>query len=145
MIYNTKKNKLIEIIKKNYIYINITILLLLIYVILFPLISDFLAPIFPNLFDCVYLKTTGKPCPLCGGTRYIKNLYKVTEDITYLFNPFGIMVLFIVFETIYRVYNIMTLKKEKSMKYIKIDIIIHTIALICFFIYEGVFIILQYI
>lgn len=136
---------IIKFIKKNYIYINIIVLMLSIYIILFPLISKYFAPIFPNLFDCVYLKITGKPCPLCGGTRYIRNIYKATEDITYLFNPFGIIMIFIIFETVYRLYNIITIRKEKSIKYIKVDMLISSTALICFFIYEIVFILLQYI
>lgn len=129
--------------KKNYIYLNIIGLIFSIYIILFPIIAEIITPIFPNLFECVYLKTTGKPCPLCGGTRYIKNFPKVFNDITYLFNPFGIIMIFILFEVLFRLYNLITLKKIKSNKYIIIDLVIHIIAAICFFMYEIIFIVLQ--
>lgn len=135
--------KIIEFIKKNYIYVNIVFLSLVIYIILFPIIEAPIKEIFPMFNECTYLKATGKPCPLCGGTRYIKNLPKALEDITYLFNPFGIIMTFILFEMIYRIYNLITIKKEKSTKYVKIDIIVHLIAVICFSLYEIVFLIIQ--
>lgn len=74
--------------KRNYIYVNITLIILAIYVIFFPVISLVLEKINPNLTQCVYLKATGKECPLCGGTRYIKNIGTVFSDFTYLFNFF---------------------------------------------------------
>lgn len=131
--------KIVEFVKKNYIYVNITFLLLTIYVILFPIIAIPIKAIFPSFNECTYLRTTGKPCPLCGGTRYIQNLPKVLTDITYLFHPFGIIMIFIFLESMYRIYNIITRKKEKSEKYIKIDILIHLLALICFSLYEITF------
>ena len=99
--------------------------------------------IFPQFNECTYLRITGKPCPLCGGTRYIRNLPKVFTDITYLFHPFGIIMIFIFLESIFRIYNIITRRKERKEKYIKIDILIHLIALISFSIYEIVFLIMQ--
>ena len=65
------------------------------------------------------------------------------DDITYLFNPFGIIMIFILFEVLFRAYNLITLKKIKSNKYIIIDLVIHIIAVICFFMYEIIFIVLQ--
>ena len=140
---NTVENKILEIVKKNYIYLNIISLILAIYIIFFPLISDLITPIFPNLFECAYLKATGKPCPLCGGTRYIKSFNNVFKDITYLFNPFGFIVIFVLLEILFRAYNLITIKKDKSAKYIDIDITIHLIVLNIFFIYECIFLILQ--
>lgn len=132
-------NKIINFIKKNYIYVNISFLSLVIYIILFPIIEAPIKKVFPMFNECTYLRMTGKPCPLCGGTRYIKNLPRVFEDITYLFHPFGIIMIFIFFEFIYRIYNLITIKKEKTQRYIKIDLIIHLIALICFALYEIIF------
>ncbi len=136
-------NKIIETIKKNYIYFNVTFLLLCVYIILFPVIEKIVKPIFPNFNECPYLKITGKPCPLCGGTRYIKGLPTVFSDITYLFHPFGIIMIIIILEIIFRIYNIVTRKKEKSKKWINLDILIHIIIANLFFIYELVFIILN--
>ena len=136
-------NKIISFVKKNYIYVNITFLLLTIYIILFPIISIPIKEVFPQFNECTYLRVTGRPCPLCGGTRYIQNLPKVFEDITYLFHPFGIIMIFIFLESIFRIYNIVTRKKERTEKYVKIDILIHLIALISFSVYEITFLIIQ--
>lgn len=131
--------KIIEFIKKNYIYVNITVILISIYIILFPIIQIPIKKIFPHFNECTYLRTTGKPCPLCGGTRYIQNLPKVFDDITYLFNPFGIIMICIFLEIIYRTYNLITRKKEKTETYIKVDITVHLIELIVLDLYEIIF------
>lgn len=136
-------NKIVSFVKKNYIYVNITFLLLAVYIILFPIIATPIKAIFPNFNECTYLRVTGKPCPLCGGTRYIQNLPEVLEDITYLFHPFGVIIIFILGEIIFRIYNILTIKKDKTERYIKIDITIHLIAFICFSMYEIVFLIMN--
>lgn len=141
MTMNIKMNKIINFIKKNYIYVNITFLFLTIYIILFPIISNAIKKIFPLFNECTYLRMTGNPCPLCGGTRYIQNMSNVFADITYLFHPFGIIMIFIFGESIYRIYNIITRKKEKTEKHIKKDILIHLLALICFWLYESIYLI----
>lgn len=133
---NTRINRITKFIKKNYIYVNITFILISIYIILFPIIQIPIKAIFPRFNECTYLRTTGKPCPLCGGTRYIQNLPKVFDDITYLFNPFGVIMICIFLEIIYRIYNLTTRKKEKTEKYIKIDITIHLVELITLTLYE---------
>lgn len=127
-------NKILNYIKKNYKILNIIFLLLSMYVILFPIISIPIKNIFPEFGQCTYLRVTGDPCPLCGGTRYIQNLPQVFKNITYLFHPFGVIVLFVIFEFVFRIYNL--IKKKNDFKLIKIDIVIHIIAVIMFFIYE---------
>ena len=134
---------IIDFIKRNYIYINITLLLLTIYIILFPIIEIPIKSVLKDFNECTYLRVTGKPCPICGGTTYIRNLPQIFEDVTYLFNPFGIIIIGIVVENIFRIYNIITRKKEKTKRYIKIDTCVHIIAFICFSIYEIVFIIIN--
>lgn len=136
-------NKINHFVKKNYIYVNITLLLLTIYIILFPIIAIPIKAIFPQFNECTYLRTTGKPCPLCGGTRYIQNLPTVFYDITYLFHPFGIIMFIILCENIFRIYNLMTRKKEKTEKWIERDIFIHLLFIICFSLYEIVFLLLE--
>lgn len=135
--------KSLEIIRRNYIYVNIVGLLFSLYIILFPLISDKLTPIFPFLFECPYLKMTRKPCPLCGGTRYFKNSYMAFGNITYLFHPFGMIFIFVMFELFFRAYNIISIRKEKSLKYIKIDLLVHMFEIECVLIYEIVYLIKQ--
>ena len=136
-------NKIVDLFKKNYIYVNITLLLLTIYVILFPFFAKLLETINPLLVQCPYLRATGKPCPLCGGTRYVAGISNVLTDITYLFHPFGIMMITIILQFFFRIYNIVTRKKEKSDKYIKIDLIVLSLIVIGFLLYEAIFIIIQ--
>ena len=136
-------NIIINFVKKNYIYVNITFLVLTIYIILFPIIAIPIKTVFPNFNECTYLRVTGKPCPLCGGTRYIQNLPNAFNDITYLFHPFGVIVIFILCENIFRWYNIVTRRKDKSENYIKTDIIIHIVALCSLLSYELVFLIVN--
>ena len=135
--------KIVNFVKKNYIYVNITFICLIIYVILFPMISIPMGKIFPHFNECSYLRITGKPCPLCGGTRYIQGLPKVFTDITYILNPFGAIMVVIFCEFLFRLYNLTTLKKEKSEKWIENDITVHLLLLICLNLYEIIFIILQ--
>lgn len=136
--------RIINFVKKNYIYVNITFLIFSIYIILFPIISTPIKKVFPLFGQCTYLRVTGRQCPLCGGTRYIQNLPKASENITYLFHPFGIIIICIFLEIIYRIYNLITRKKEKTEKYIKIDLTIHFIALIALALYEIVFLLSDY-
>ena len=135
--------KIVLFLKKNYIYVNISIFLLSIYVILFPFFAKLLEKINPLLVQCPYLRATGKPCPLCGGTRYISGLSNVLNDITYLFQPFGIMMIIIIVEFFFRLYNIITHKKEKSERYVRIDFISLILITIGFLTYELVFMIKQ--
>ncbi len=132
-------------IEKNYIYINITFLILSIYVIFFPIISETIQKIIPQFGKCPYLMLTGKNCPLCGGTRYIKNLPEAVNDITYLANSFGIIIIAVMFEMIFRSINIIKCKntKQKSLeKTIKFDIILHSIEIIGLILYEILFFII---
>lgn len=136
-------NKINESSKKikNYMYLNITFLLLSIYVIFFPFFAKALNLISPNLTKCPYNHLTGSACPLCGGTRYIKNLGTVFNDITYLFNFFGIVILCVIFEICFRIFVIYKLKKNKySRKIVVFDIIWHIILTVSFFTYEILFI-----
>ena len=140
---NSIQDKIISYLKKNYIYVNIVFLIFAIYIILFPIISIPINRIFPQFGMCPYLSITGRPCPLCGGTRYIANFPMVFKDITYLLHPFGIMMIVIFCEIIFRIYNLLTIKKEKNKEIISKDLDIHVFLLNIFNIYEIVYIIIQ--
>lgn len=130
--------------KKNYIYICITILLLCIYVIFFPFISTILTNLSPALTTCPYLALTGKPCPLCGGTRYFSNMSYALRDITYLFHPFGIIFFVIIFELLFRIYVLIKSKKNSITKrLIYFDLIYHAIVIVSFFSYEILYLLNQ--
>lgn len=132
---------MIKFIKKNYDYINITIISLCGYAIIYVFgISRMLEKYFPDFIKCVYLQYTGKPCPLCGGTRYIRNIAEAFNDISYLFNFFGFVVIVFVFEVLFRIILLLN-KKEKNNKIIFTDILVHSLILIVYFIYIVIFLI----
>ena len=135
---------------KNYIYFNITLLVLSIYVIFFPLISIPIKNVFPSFGICPYLAMTGKPCPLCGGTRYFANIAQIFSDWTYILNPFGVLALFLIFELFFRIFAIIYVRKnikanklEKNKKIVIIDFTILSLALICFIVYEIIFFVIN--
>lgn len=132
---------MIKKITKHYIYINITMLFLDIYVMIYPFISKLIEKINPNLTKCVYLQLTGHPCPLCGGTRFLSNIYKVFFDYKYILNFFGIVFMFLIFDIIFRIVNMIKIKNKRVMdKTIIFDIIIHIIAYVLFITYGIIFI-----
>ena len=94
--------------------------------------------VFDNKIIVLYiLSNSAKPL---GITQIVK-LCEEFDDITYLFSPFGIIMICIFLEIIYRIYNLTKRKKEKTEKYIKIDITIHLIELIALALYEIIFLI----
>lgn len=131
---------MIELIKKNYKAINIVFLFLSCYVILFPIVSIPIKSIFPQFEICPFLRLTGRNCPLCGGTRFIENIPQNLNNFMYFISPFGFMILFIIFEFFFRIYNL--IKKKDSLKLIKIDLCLHIIVTILFFMYEILFFII---
>lgn len=137
------RQKFVDGIAKHYMAINILMLGLAIYIILFPIISIPIKKVVPSFGICPYLQMTGQPCPLCGGTRYFANIFEAFQDIRYLWNPFGIMAIIILLEIIFRVKNIIDIKKGRNyQKTIKIDIITTSGIIIAFFLYEILYFII---
>ena len=131
--------KELQKVKNKYKTINITILCICLYVLfIFPFFSTILEKISPSLTKCTYLQITGKPCPLCGGTRFLQNIKNVFYDFSYVLNFFGLVTLIIILEIIFRIVNIR--KNEKRKQVIKWDIIIHSILFVCYIIYILVYI-----
>lgn len=131
--------KILKDIKNNYKTINITILCVCIFMFLLPEVMNILEKISPVITKCPYLTLTGKPCPLCGGTRFIRNMKNSVNDLSYFFNFFGVIVIIVILEIIFRIINI--LKNEHKDIIIKIDIFVHIIIFILYTIYEIFYII----
>lgn len=125
--------------KNNYKIINITALFLGIYVLIFPIILSILEKNIEGITKCPYLALTGKPCPLCGGTRFIKNIGNSINDLSYFLNFFGVIVIIVILEIIFRIINI--IKNEHKDIIIKIDVFVHIIMFILYTIYEICYII----
>ena len=131
---------MIKFIKNNYKTMNIIALCLCIYIFCYPIISKIIESIIPGLTYCPFLAITGKPCPLCGGTRFVEGIPKHLNDIKYFLNFFGFLMLFISFEFIFRIITLF--KKEITDKYMNLDILIHIIVISAIIIYELVYVIL---
>lgn len=130
--------KILKEIKKNYKIINIVILCICILILLLPIVLQILEQISPVFVKCPYLQLTGKPCPLCGGTRFIKNIGNAIDDLSYFLNFFGIIIIIVILEIIFRTINIIKKKYKESV--IKIDIILHIIIFIIYISYDIWFI-----
>lgn len=137
-------NKISKVLQKNYIYINAIMLFLALYIILFPIISIHIKKVVPQFNECTYLRLTGNPCPLCGGTRYIQNLPQNILNPSYYLNPFGFIMICVFLEIILRLYNFKQIKKKEISEIrVLIDIFIHMLLLIFLIIYEIIFL-MQY-
>ena len=114
---------------------------LVIYIILFPVVAKVLNYISPILTKCPYKEMFGKPCPLCGGTRYIANLKNVLSNPHMLLEPFGFIMMFVFFSLIFRIFCIFYLRKERKniKKLMIVDFVILGMVIISFGIYELVF------
>lgn len=132
---------MIKGIKKNYRIINIIIFIFCIYVFSFPLVSKLLGMISPKLTLCSFLAITGKPCPLCGGTRFIKGLPNaiINKNIYYMFNFFGIFIIIMFLELTFRTINLF--RKNFSEKFKNIDIIVHFILILALATYEIIYVV----
>lgn len=131
--------KVLQRIKESYKMINIAILCICLYLLfVFPIFSNILEKISPTLTRCPYLQITGKPCPLCGGTRFLQNFKNVFYDFHYVLNFFGLITLIIILEVFFRIINIR--KNEKRESVIKWDIIIHSILFLSYLIYAMYYI-----
>lgn len=129
--------------KRNYIYLSITMLMLSLYIVFFPFLAKILNSISPNLTKCVYRSITGKPCPLCGGTRFIAGIKENLTNISYFNSFFGYMIIFIFFEIIFRIFCIIYTSISKDIKkLIVFDSVIHLLCFILFITYEVLFIII---
>lgn len=47
----------------------------ILYFITLPLYSDYIYRAFPQFWVCAYRQLTSKPCPFCGTTRAIENIF----------------------------------------------------------------------
>lgn len=130
--------KILKEIKKNYKIINIVILCVCILILLLPILLQMLEQISPIFVKCPYLQLAGKPCPLCGGTRFIKNIGNAINDLSYFLNFFGIIIIIVILEIIFRTINIIKKKYKESV--IKIDMILHIIIFIIYISYDIWFI-----
>lgn len=125
-------------LQKTYQYISITVGVLGIYILLYPFFVEWIQKFIPTFGRCPYLTITGEPCPLCGGTRYIRGWIQGGKDIFYLIHPFGVILVIIFLEILLRIGIFFYYKKRKevSVSFIKTDAIIHFIIVLLFFLYE---------
>lgn len=129
---------LLRSIRKNYKAINVTLLLLSIYVLTYPLWSFLLSKISPQLTRCVYLQVTNHPCPFCGSTRYIKSIWLNGITFEALWDFKSVIVGFMIFNIIFRCRNIIC-KYNKINRIVIFDTCLIMFMLILLVIYIIVF------
>jgi hypothetical protein len=123
-------------LKKNYKAINLTLLLLCVYVITYPLWSFLLSKFLPQLTKCVFYQVTGRPCPFCGSTTYLKNfwLYGINLDTICDFKTviLGFLIINIIFRCrsiicSYKKINVIIIFDISLMLLMLVSLIIHII------------------
>ena len=86
--------------------------------------------IFPDIWQCQYLRITGRECPFCGLTRDFRDIINLTESTRH--NRFAaLFFVFCVGEVFLRTVVSFAIVKKKSFNTIfKIDIIYNIIFII---------------
>ena len=112
------------------------------YIVFFPIFAKLLNCISPNFTKCIYKSITKKPCPLCGGTRFIAGIKYNIFNPSYFNCFFGYIIIFIIYEIIFRIICVLYIKNSKNIKVLFIiDIFIHVIVFVVFVLYEIIYII----
>jgi hypothetical protein len=106
------KQNIFRSFKKNYKAINVTLLLLSVYALTYPLWSFLLSKISPQFTKCVFFQVTNKPCPFCGSTRYLKNFWLNGINLDTILDFKSVIVGFLVLNIIFRCHNILSKYKK---------------------------------
>ncbi len=131
-------NENLEKLKKLYKYLNITLLILAIYAIFYPVISKILVSIHPSFGICAFNVLTNSQCPLCGGTRFFENILINGFDSNMFSSPFMIMFIVLIIELLLRIILIIKYKKITKNIFI-LDLIWHSIIFISYISYLILF------
>lgn len=120
--------------------ISIVILAVCIYFFLLPVISPLMEKLIPNIWTCPFLKLTGTPCPFCGITRGLENIYSFSmgnaSTITLL------AALMVVTETAFRIMIVTFMRsmRGKTMENLIVtDVICHLLLVISVTIYVTMY------
>lgn len=131
-----------KILKRNYKIISLIILAFCIYFFILPFLAPLMEKIAPNLWTCPFLNVTGKPCPICGITRDIGNIYKL--DMNYVGLISLVLFMLVILETAARVIIITfisSLRKKSLINIIRIDVVYHTLLVIMASVYVIMFLV----
>jgi len=64
--------------RSNYFIINLVLICFFLYLLSLPFLSPFMQELFPDLWQCQYLRITGQECPFCGLTRDFRNIMSLS-------------------------------------------------------------------
>ena len=106
---------------------NLVVLGLLLYVLVYSLISPVLARQFPDLPRCYYSDMTGDPCPFCGLTRDMNCLLTGRDDRSGINTSFQLFLCVYVFEWMIRITMFLLSGRFSGKTLPVIDIAIHCI------------------
>lgn len=119
---------------KIYKIINITLLLICVYLIFFPLFSIFLEKFIPSLNVCVYKEVTGQNCPLYGATRFFSHILKDGFNLSEFSSPFFFMFIGVLIDFVTRCF-LLSHSKIVTTTTIIIDLFWHLFLVSAYFTY----------
>ncbi len=101
---------------------NWTVLGLICYMAALPVVGQAMRFLFPQLWHCAYRSMTGRPCPFCGTTRDLAQLWHGDFSFRNPVTPF--LVLFLAAEVCWRIY-LLCRRRNASRKWMRGDLLLH--------------------
>ena len=118
---------------KAYRIVNYVILALLLYVLIFPYVSNILTKISPKLTQCYHKSNTGELCPFCGLTRDMNCVLTGNEETDRINTNFQIFIAIYAMEWIIRVLITILSRKFTGRTIPILDMVFHLILFVILF------------
>ena len=112
---------------RTYRIFNLVVLGLLLYVLVFSLVSPALEDLFPSVVKCYYKEFTGDPCPFCGLTRDMNCVLTGEGGHDRVNTRFQIFLSIYVLELALRIFLVLASKRLTGRTLPAVDIAIHCI------------------
>ncbi|MDX1359111.1 MAG: DUF2752 domain-containing protein [Clostridia bacterium] len=132
-------------VKKVYMIVSAVVLGFCIYGLLLPAVSPLLERIVPGIWTCPFLRMTGQPCPFCGITHGLTDLYRLNISGASIVTM--IIFLLVLVESAYRIMILLTIKgiREKIVKILAaIDIAWHLILAVIIAVYAIIYLVIMF-
>ena len=109
----------------------------IVYFLLLPVISPIISAHYPLLWRCPYYTLTGEPCPFCGITRDMQQMYHCMlgyslsfRDIVFTNVKSLAIVVFVIFQLSMRLFCISRLNLKNVFLFIVLDIHLNIISVV---------------
>ncbi|MCK5131904.1 MAG: DUF2752 domain-containing protein [Candidatus Sabulitectum sp.] len=110
---------------------NLVVLGLLLYVLVFPLISPVMEKLFPSVMRCYYEDFTGDACPFCGLTRDMNCVLSGDRKQDRINTSFQLFLAVYTFEWLIRITMMLMSGRFTGRALPVIDVAIHCILAVC--------------